>query len=119
MLNVCLRTQISLCDGLSRRHFLRIGGLGIAGLSFADLLRLKARGEISAQARGKSIIMIYMPGGPSHIDMYDMKPLAPAEYRGEFKPIRTNVPGIDLCEHMPLQATIADKFSTSASRSVN
>src|SRR5690242_13101660 len=111
MLNVYGTTQSSLCDGLSRRHFLRIGGLGIAGLSLADLLRFKARGEIPAEARGKSVIMIYLPGGPSHIDMYDMKPLAPAEYRGEFKPIHTNVPGIDLCEHMPLQAKIADKLT--------
>jgi hypothetical protein len=111
MLNVFGTTQGPLCDGLSRRHFLRIGGLGMAGLSLADLLRLKARGEVRAEARGKSVIMIYLPGGPSHIDMYDMKPLAPTEYRGEFKPIDTNVPGIELCEHMPLQAKIADKLT--------
>ena len=55
--------------------------------------------------------MVYLNGGPSHVDMYDMKPDAPAEYRGEFKPIRTNVPGFDICEHMPLQATIADKLA--------
>ena len=111
MLTVHGATQSPLCDGLSRRHFLRIGGLGMAGLSLADLLRLKARGEVRAEARGKSVIMIYLPGGPSHIDMYDMKPDAPVEYRGEFKPIQTNVPGIDLCEHMPLQAKIADKLT--------
>ncbi|MBC7851967.1 MAG: DUF1501 domain-containing protein [Pirellulaceae bacterium] len=111
MLNVFGTQQSSFCDGLSRRHFLRIGGLGMAGLSLADLLRLKAHGEIRAEARSKSIIMIYLPGGPSHIDMYDMKPDAPVEYRGEFKPIHTNVTGIDICEHMPLQARIADKLA--------
>ncbi len=111
MLNVFGAMQSPLCDGYSRRHFLRIGGFGMAGLSLADLLRLKARGEVRAEARGKSVIMIYLPGGPSHIDMYDMKPDAPTEYRGEFKPIHTNVSGIDLCEHMPLQTKIADKLT--------
>lgn len=111
MLNVFGTTHRPLCDGISRRHFLRVGSLGMATLSLADLLQLKARGEVRAEARGKSVIMIYLPGGPSHIDMYDMKPDAPAEYRGEFKPIRTNVPGIDLCELMPLQAKIADKLA--------
>lgn len=111
MLNVLGTTQRPWCDGLSRRHFLRIGGLGMAGLSLADLLRLKACGEVHAGARGKSVIMIYLPGGPSHIDMYDMKPAAPTEYRGEFKPIHTNVAGIEICEHMPLQAKIADKLT--------
>lgn len=111
MLNVFGATQSPLCDGFSRRQFLRIGGLGMAGLSLADLLRLKARGEVRAESRSKSVIMIYLPGGPSHIDMYDMKPDAPTEYRGEFKPIHTNVPGIDICEHMPLQTKIADKLT--------
>ena len=59
----------------------------------------------------KSVIMVYLPGGPSHIDMFDMKPDAPAEIRGEFKPIKTNVPGVDMCELLPLHAKIADKFS--------
>lgn len=111
MLNVLGKTPGPLCDGVSRRDFLRIGGLGMAGLSLADLLRLEARGEVRAEARGKSVIMIYLPGGPSHIDMYDMKPDAPAEYRGEFDPIHTNVPGIDICELMPLQAKIANKLA--------
>ncbi len=111
MLNVSVAPQSPMCDGHSRRSFLRIGGLGLAGLSVADLLRLDAQGEVRAEGRGKSVIMIYLPGGPSHIDMYGMKPDAPAEYRGEFDPIQTNVPGIELCEHMPLQARIADKLS--------
>ena len=63
------------------------------------------------RGRGKSVIMIWLRGGPSHIDSYDMKPDAPAEIRGEFKPIRTNVPGIQICEHMPLHAKIMDKLA--------
>jgi hypothetical protein len=97
------------CDGVSRRDFLRIGALGAGGLTLADLLRLKAQG--AARSSHKSVIMVYLPGGPSHIDMYDLKPDAPVEYRGEFKPIRTNVPGLDVCELMPRHAAIADKFS--------
>ena len=99
------------CDGVSRRDFLRIGALGIGGLTLADLLRLKAQGAVRSEAAHKAVIMVYLPGGPSHIDMYDLKPDAPVEYRGEFKPIRTNVPGMDICELMPLQAKIADKFA--------
>src|SRR5204862_5854689 len=59
----------------------------------------------------KSAIMIYLPGGPSHMDMYDLKPEAPVEFRGEFKPIPTNVPGVEICEHMPLQAKMWDKLA--------
>jgi hypothetical protein len=95
----------------SRRAFFRVGALGLGGLTLADLLRLQARGAVRADPAGKSIIMVYLPGGPSHIDMYDMKPDAPVEIRGEFRPIRTNVSGIDICELMPLQARITDKFA--------
>src|SRR5207244_3752303 len=59
----------------------------------------------------KAAIMIYLPGGPSHMDMYDLKPQAPAEYRGEFKPIPTNVPGIEISEHFPLQARMMDRLA--------
>jgi hypothetical protein len=96
---------------MSRRDFLRVGALGVGGLSLADLLRLKAQGAQQARSAHKSVIMIYLCGAPSHIDMYDMKPEAPVEFRGEFRPIRTNVPGMDICELMPLQATIADKLA--------
>ena len=96
---------------LSRRAFFRVGTLGLGGLTLADLLRLKAQGAVRPEAANKAVIMVYLPGGPSHIDMYDMKPDAPAEIRGEFKPIRTNVPGMDICELMPLQAKIADKLA--------
>lgn len=97
------------CDGLSRRHFLQVGALGLTGLSLADLLRLRAQG--ATRATPKSVIMVWLGGGPPQIDMYDMKPDAPVEYRGQFKPIRTKVPGLDICELLPLQAKIADRFS--------
>jgi hypothetical protein len=100
-----------LCDGISRRGFLQVGALAVGGLTLADILRLRALGATKANSRGKAIIMVYLNGGPSHMDLYDMKPLAPVEYRGEFKPIKTNVPGMDLCELMPLQSKIADKFA--------
>lgn len=97
------------CDGLSRRSFLKIGGLGMGGLALPGLLR--ARAASGTQGRPKAVIMVCLPGGPSHLEMYDMKPAAPAEVRGEFKPIHTNIPGFDICEHMPLQAKIADKLA--------
>ncbi len=99
------------CDGISRREFFQIGALGLGSLTLADLFRLRARGAVEEKSKPKSVIMIYLPGGPSHIDMYDLKPNAPVEIRGEFKPIPTTVPGFDICELMPLQAKIADKFS--------
>ena len=95
------------CDGLSRRGFLKAGALG--GLALSDFLRLKAEGAVGG--RSKSVIMICLGGGPSHLDTYDMKPDAPAEIRGEFRPIATNVPGTRICELLPRQARIADKFS--------
>src|SRR6187401_1396589 len=96
---------------LSRRDLLRVGTLGMTGglLTQADVFRLQARSE--ATPTQKAVIMIYLPGGPPHIDMYDMKPNAPVEIRGEFNPIATNVPGMEICELMPQQARIADKFS--------
>jgi hypothetical protein len=86
-----------------------VGSLALGGLSLADILRHSA--SAAPRAAGKSIIMVYLPGGPSHIDLYDMKPDAPAEIRGEFKPIASNVPGIDLCELMPEQAKIANRLA--------
>ena len=105
------------CDGLSRRNFLKIGafGAGASALSLADVMRLRASAAESPtrakQPKQRSAIMIYLPGGPSHMDMYDMKPEAPAEFRGEFKPINTSVNGIQICEHMPMQARMFDKLS--------
>ncbi len=93
-----------------RRDFLRIGALGLGGLSLADVLRLRSHAAPTAATK-KSVIMVCLPGGPSHIDMYDPKPEAPVEFRGEFGSIPTNVPGLEFCEHLPLQAQIADKLS--------
>jgi Protein of unknown function (DUF1501) len=99
------------CRGnVSRRDVLKVGGLAFAGLTLADVLRLRASAS-PGSGRGKSVIMIWMRGGPSHIDSYDMKPDAPAEIRGEFKPIRTNVPGIQVCEHLPRHAQMMDKLA--------
>src|SRR5262245_9856253 len=97
------------CHGVTRRSFLTAGSLSFLGLTLPGLLRLKAQG--SAAGSHKAVIMILLPGGPSHIDMYDLKPDAPAEYRGEFKPIATKVPGMQICELMPLQPQIADKLA--------
>src|SRR4051794_32933780 len=103
--------QRRLCDGLSRRDFLRAGALGVGGLTLADLLRLRAQGAAAPSTSAKAVIMVYLNGGPSHLDLYDLKPDAPVEYRGEFRPTRTNVPGLDICELFPLQARIADRFA--------
>jgi Protein of unknown function (DUF1501) len=107
-----LGTTQRYCDGLNRRNFLKIGAFG-AGLTLAEMLRGQAQ---AAKAGGKSAsnkaaIMIYLPGGPSHMDMYDLKPDAPKEFRGEFNPIDTNVAGVQICEHMPLQAKMWDKLA--------
>ncbi len=111
MLTVWGEERGKFCDGLSRRSFLKVGALAIGGLTLADMLRRKAQGAVDAGVSGKAIIMVYLNGGPSHIDLYDMKPEAPTEYRGEFKPIKTNVSGMHLCELLPLQAKIADKLA--------
>lgn len=108
-----LGNKQGFCDGLSRRNFLKIGAFG-AGLTLADMLRLKASANntpAAAPTRPKSAIMIYLPGGPTHMDMYDLKPDAPAEFRGEFRPIQTNCNGVQICELFPLQARMWDKFS--------
>src|SRR5690242_792079 len=89
---------------VSRRDVLHVGGLAFAGLGLADVLRLQAATP-GNPGRGKSVIMIWLRGGASHLDSYDMKPDAPAEIRGEFRPIATNVPGVRVCEHLPLHAT--------------
>jgi hypothetical protein len=99
------------CDGVSRRTFLKVGTLAIGGLSLAGLLRQRAAAKPGTSARRKSVILIWLAGGPSHIDMYDLKPNAPAEFRGEFKPIATNVTGIQIGEHLPRQARIMDKLA--------
>jgi hypothetical protein len=102
--------QNRFCDGISRRDFLQVGTLGIGGLTLADLLQLQAQGAARPESL-KSVIMVYLHGGPSHIDTFDMKPDAPAEVRGEFTPIQTSLPGLHICEHLPLLAKVADKVA--------
>lgn len=97
------------CDGISRREMLKVGAAGVGGLTLADLLRIEA--EANTGSSHKALINIHLSGGPSHQDMFDLKPEAPKEFRGEFMPIATNVSGIDICEHMPRLAQVADKFA--------
>ena len=95
-----------------RRAFLRVGGLALGGLTLPGLLRADAaRAAEGTRPSRKSCILVWLAGGPSHIDMYDLKPDAPAEVRGEFKPIDTNVAGIRVGEHLPRQAKIMDKIA--------
>ncbi len=97
------------CDGLSRRDFLTVGGTVVGGaLALPHLLAAEAQSGIKSSH--KAIINVYLPGGPPHIDMFDLKPDAPADIRGEFKPIDTNVPGIRIGEHFQRVAKMADKF---------
>src|SRR5881296_3355472 len=97
------------CDGVSRRNFIRIGALGLGGLALPQLLQAEAQSGI--RSSHKAIIMIYLPGGPPHQDMFDLKLDAPSEIRGEFRPLKTNVSGIQICEHLPKLASIMDKFA--------
>lgn len=97
-----------MCDGMSRRNFIQIGALGMGGLTMPQLLQAEKQSGLGKS--GKAIIMIYMPGGPPHQDMYEIKPDAPSEIRGEFQAIKTNVPGIHICEHLPRLAGIMDKL---------
>jgi len=96
------------CDGISRREFLKVGSFGVGGLTLADLLRLQGQSAETGDRSAKAVIMVVVFGGVSHIDTHDMKPEAPAEIRSEFRSIQTSVPGIRVCELMPLQARIAD-----------
>lgn len=98
------------CDGFRRRDFLKVGALGSAGFTLANYLRLAEGGEVNG-AKATSAIFVNLGGGPSHLDSFDLKPNAPAEYRGTFNPIKTNVEGIEICEHLPKLAACADKYA--------
>ncbi|HZZ73910.1 MAG TPA: DUF1501 domain-containing protein [Pirellulales bacterium] len=109
MLTIYGNRQSAFCDRVSRRNFLRIGGLAMGGLSLPQILRAEQASGI--RASNKAIIMVYLPGGPPHQDTYDLKVDAPAEIRGEFNPIQTNVPGIEICELLPKLAANMDKLA--------
>src|SRR5436190_15648665 len=100
-----------MLDFVSRRTFLKVGSLALGGLSLPWLLRQRSQAAPGTSTSRKSVILLWLAGGPSHIDMYDLKPDAPAEFRGEFKPIPTNVTGIKIGEHLPRQARIMDKLA--------
>ena len=103
------RAAASLCDGVNRRDFLKIGGLALGGCTLRDLLAAEAAAGI--QKSHKAIIMIYLVGGPPHQDMWDLKPNAPTEVAGPMRPTSTNVPGIEICDLFPQLAQRADRFA--------
>jgi hypothetical protein len=98
------------CDGIRRRDFLRVGVIGSTGLSLAGYLRMAEAGQVSG-GKATSAIFVNLGGGPSHMDTFDLKPDAPKEFRGEFNPIATSVPGVEISEHLPKLAKAADKFT--------
>ena len=93
-----------LCDGLTRRELMQVGAISAFGLSLPQLVQSQAEASRRSDCSAKAVILVNLLGGPSHIDMFDMKPDAPAEIRGEFQPIDTSVPGLQVCEHLPLTA---------------
>src|SRR3954465_14706163 len=119
MLTIYGNKNARFCDGVSRRDFLRIGGLALGGLSLPEVLRAEAAQSVTKTAgrSHKAVIMIFLPGGPSHQDIFDLKMDAPGEIRGEFKPIATNVPGIQITEHLPRLARMMDKCTLIRSMS--
>jgi hypothetical protein len=115
MLTIPGTGQSRFCDGVSRRDFLRIGGLALGGLSLPSVLRAETASGVGRSH--KAVIMIYLPGGPSHQDIFDLKLDAPGEIRGEFKPIATNVAGVQITEHLPRLAKMMDKCTLIRSMS--
>src|SRR4051794_17102103 len=113
-----MTTPSRRCPGpLTRRRFLQVGALGV-GLGAIRPYQLLAAGK-DRPSGDTSVILLWLPGGPPHMETYDMKPDAPAEHRGAFRPIRTTVPGLDVCEHLPLHARSAKRFSLIRSISHN
>src|SRR2546426_392187 len=110
MFRLNLGSTARYCDGMSRRSFLQLGVAGMATVGLPRLLRAREQSSTTSK-KNISVILIWLDGGPSHMDLYDLKPDAPAEYRGIWKPIRTRVPGFDIGEMFPKQARVTDKFS--------
>ena len=113
MFNILGSTNRNYCDHVSRRSFVQAGALGVGGMLLPDLLRAEAAAGVGKSE--KSLINIFLGGGPSHTDMFDLKPQAAVEFRGEFNPINTNVPGMQICELFPSLAKMADKFAVCRS----
>jgi hypothetical protein len=99
------------CDGVSRREVLRAGGLAALGLTLPDLFRERARAGTTGRGKARSCILIWLDGGPTHLETFDPKPDAPVEVRGPFRPIATRIPGVQICEHLPRTAQILDKIA--------
>src|SRR5262245_27557683 len=108
-----------LCSGPSRREFLRVGGLAVGGLSLPRLLQANGtrppytdtKPGVSRRPRARSCILVFMDGGPSHLELWDLKPNAPAEVRGEFQPIKSSVPGLTVGELLPLTSQLMHHFA--------
>ena len=98
------------CDGMQRRDFLKVGAIGATSLSLGSFLKMSEAGQVNPAAKAKSAIFINLPGGPTHMDTFDLKPNSSEEYRGEFNPIQTCIPGIEISEHLPKLASAMDKF---------
>src|SRR5438094_4966130 len=111
MIKVTGNGSITTCDGITRRDFLQVGTLGALGLTLSRFAALQAMGAVAKDKEDQACIMIFNLGAPSQLDTFDMKPNAPAEIRGPFKPIKTNNPDIQISEIFPLHAKLADKFS--------
>src|SRR2546425_10111596 len=103
--------SVQFCDGLRRRDFLHAGSLSFLGLGLTQFFELKAQGAVDPEKKDANCIMLFLVGGPSQLDNWDMKPNAPAEIRGPYKPIKTNVPGIEISENFPRMAKHADKYA--------
>src|SRR6056297_1177340 len=103
------------CKGPTRRDVLKWGTLGLSGLSLADTMRLRAQAADTTRYQtippDTSVIFIWLPGGPPHMETFDMKPTAPSDYRGEFRPISTTVPGLEICELLPQLASCAHQYN--------
>src|SRR5437016_1216553 len=111
MLKVTGNGSVTTCDGITRRDFLQVGTVGALGLTLSKFAALQALGAVSKGNDEKAVILIFNLGAPSQLDTWDMKPNAPAEIRGLFKPIKTKSPDIQISEIFPLHAKLADKFS--------
>ncbi|MDW8223423.1 MAG: DUF1501 domain-containing protein [Gemmatales bacterium] len=109
MMELTVSGGVRFCDGYTRREMLQVGALGAMGLSLPQLLHQLAHAK-SRRAQARSVIILFLSGGPSHLDTFDMKPDAPEEIRGTFRPISTKVPGLHICEHFPRTSRLADRL---------
>src|ERR1700680_5069914 len=102
--------SVEFCDGLRRRDFLHAGALTGLGLGLTEMFQLRAMGAVDPEKKDVNCIFLFLVGGPSQLDTWDMKPDAPVEIRGPYKPIKTNVPGMEISENFPLMAKHAEKY---------